>query len=350
MRNISYRGKKVSVGIDVHAASYHATCVVSGEIVKSVTMKASPENLLKFLKRTFPGSEIESAYEAGFSGFELHRTLVAGGIKSIVVHAASVEVSSRDRVKTDKRDSRKIAIQLATGRLRGVRVPSREEEAARQLHRTREQLVRDRAALKAQIRMKFHQFGYCVAGSKEQLTFLKVEKGLREDLRPEVVSSVRALMAIWRALNVEIRNMEKLQKEQAENDKRDKVYRSLPGFGFQTARVLSTEMGDMSQFSNERKLFSFVGLTPSESSSGESERKGHITKQGSSRLRHILVEAAWVALRQDAELRRSFEKLAHRMGKKRAIVAIARKLLGRARALFRKEELYRSQRSLKRAA
>lgn len=350
MGTISYRGKKVSVGIDVHAASYHVTCVVSGEVVKSVTMKASPADLLKFLKRTFRGSEVESAYEAGFSGFELHRALVEGGIRSIVVHAASVEVSSRDRVKTDKRDSQKLAIQLAAGRLRGVRVPSREEEAARQLHRTREQLVRDRSALKTQIRMKFHQFGYCVAGSKEQLTFLRVEKGLRMELRPEVVSSIRALMAIWKALNVEIRNIEKLQTEQAEKDQRDKVYRSIPGFGFQTARILSTEMGDMSQFSNERKLFSFTGLTPAEWSSGESERKGHISRQGSSRLRHILVEAAWVALREDAELKRNYEKLAYRVGKKRAIVAIARKLLGRARALFRKGESYRSQRSLKRAA
>ena len=99
MRNISYRGKKVSVGIDVHAASYHATCVVSGEIVKSVTMKASPENLLKFLKRTFPGSEIESAYEAGFSGFELHRTLVAGGIKSIAQAGTQTIQANTDQME-----------------------------------------------------------------------------------------------------------------------------------------------------------------------------------------------------------------------------------------------------------
>ena len=186
MKKISYSGKKVSLGIDVHAGTYHVTCVVSGEVVKRASMKGEPGELLRFISGHFSGANVITAYEAGFSGFELHRILASAGIKSLVVHAGSVEVASRDRVKTDKRDSQKLAIQLDAGRLKCVRVPSREEEAARVLHRTREQLVCDRSALMAQIRMRFYQFGYRVTAAKEQLTFLRVEKGLQRELPEEV--------------------------------------------------------------------------------------------------------------------------------------------------------------------
>lgn len=350
MKRITYRGKKVSVGIDVHANSYNVTCVLGGVVVKRATMTGEPEVLIRFIENNFEGSEVQTAYEAGFSGFELHRQLEARGIKSLVVHAASIEVSSRDRVKTDKRDSQKIAIQMDSGRLKGIRIPTREEEAARVLHRTREQLIRDRSAIKAQIRMRFYQFGYQVAKPKESLTLAKVEEALKGDFLSEVKFGIRVLVSVWKALNIEIRAIEAEQKKQEAQDRRNEVYDSIPGFGFQTRRVLSMELGDMSQFANERALFSFSGLTPCEYSSGEHERKGHISRQGSARLRCVLVEAAWNAVRENSELRRNFEKLARRVGKKRAIVAIARKLLGRARALFRKTELYQSQRTLKLAA
>ena len=350
MKSIQYEGKKVSIGIDVHANSYHVTCVVLGEVVKRATIAGNSEGLISFIGNHFDKSQVRTVYEAGFSGFELHRQLEGAGIRNIVVHAALIEISSRDRVKTDKRDSKKMAIQLDSGRLKGIRVPSRAEEAARVLHRTREQLVRERSAIKAQIRMRFYQFGYQVAKPKETLTFFKVEEGLKNPLAVEVKFGIRALVSVWQALNVEIRAIEIEQKRQEAKDRKNEVYDSIPGFGFQTRRILSTELGDMSQFANERCLFSFSGLTPCEYSSGEHERKGHISRQGSARLRHVLVEAAWSAIKDNAELRRNFEKLAHRIGKKRAIVAIARKLLGRARALFRKEEMYQSQRALKLAA
>jgi transposase len=304
---------------------------------------------VKFVKGYFPGSKVTTAYEAGFSGFVLHRTLEQHGIKNVVVHAAGMEVSP-DRVKTDKRDSEKLATKLDKGDLKGIRIPSREEEASRVLQRTREQLVATRSSLKVQIQMKLYQFGYRATERNEQLTLARVEKGLQEPLPEELKAGIRALVAIWKALNSQIREIERKEREQAAKDARDEVYRSLPGYGFHTSRILSTELGDMSQFSNERRLFSFLGLTPAEWSTGTRERKGPISKQGSGRLRAILIEAAWTAVRTDAELRRSFDKLAQRTGKKRAIVAIARRLIGRARALFRKGELYKSQRALKRAA
>jgi transposase len=94
-------------------------------------MPANPEIVLKYLKNTFPGATIHTAYEAGFSGFHLHRYLVTQGINNIVVHPGSIEVASRDRVKTDKRDALKISTQLSAGRLRCVYIPSQEREEKR---------------------------------------------------------------------------------------------------------------------------------------------------------------------------------------------------------------------------
>src|SRR5439155_27306262 len=88
--------------------------------------------------------KINTAYEAGFSGFHLHRHLISHGINNIVVHPGSIEVASRDRVKTDKRDALKIATQLAAGRLRGVFVPSLEREEKRTVTRLRTTIVRSR--------------------------------------------------------------------------------------------------------------------------------------------------------------------------------------------------------------
>jgi transposase len=96
----------------------------------------------------------------------------------------------------------------------------------------------------------------------------------------------------------------------------------------------------MSQFPNERALFSFVGLTPREFSSGDKRRLGHISRQGSGRIRGLLVEAAWFAVRFDTGLRQDFFRITHRAGKKRAIVAIARKLIGKVRASFRTQLPY----------
>ena len=96
----------------------------------------------------------------------------------------------------------------------------------------------------------------------------------------------------------------------------------------------------MIQFKNERQLFSYTGLTPSEYSSGESIRRGHISRQGNSRVRAILVEIAWRAIKKDKALAKFFERLYPRTGKKRAIVAVARKLIGRIRAAFRQGQSY----------
>ena len=100
-----YTGKIIYMGIDVHKKTFAVTAICENEIVKRDTLAAYPEKLTEYIKKYFKGSKVYTAYEAGFSGFYLHRYLIKNGIENIVVHPASIKVSSRDRVKTDKRDS-----------------------------------------------------------------------------------------------------------------------------------------------------------------------------------------------------------------------------------------------------
>ena len=237
-------------------------------------------------------------------------------------------------VKTDKRDSLKMADQLSSGRLGGIRIPTVEEEDRRLLTRTREQLMRARRRVQTQVRMRLHQFGLFPA-SIERVIRLKDVEELLPRLKGELKFSIECLSAQWQFLAAQIKSIDRRLAERAKSCPFEATYRSVPGIGPLIARVLADELGDMRQFPNVRALYSFTGLTPGEYSSGDKVYRGHISRQGSSKLRHMLVEAAWKAIHKDAGLRESFELLAKRSGKKRAIVAVARKLIGKIRAAMR---------------
>jgi len=339
---ISYIGKNVYIGIDVHKKSYTVVARVGGEIVKKWTTAASPQALAQQILKYFAGANIYTAYEAGFSAFVLHRELEKNGIQNKVVNAAGIEVASNNRVKTDKRDALKLATLLEANRLKGIRIPSEEEEAHRILSRTRKQLVEDRISVKNKIRMKFHQFGVIAANENSTMTHALVEELLKNAPSNELRIAINAYRRIWKSLDEEIKKIEDELKVQAKEDPNEKTYQSVPGVGPQSARVLSNELGNMSQFKNERELFSYTGLTPSEYSSGEKVAKGHITHQGNNHVRGILIEIAWRVIEKDPALGEFFNSLFPRTGKTKAIVAVARKLIGRIRAAFRKREEYQS--------
>ena len=340
-KKMSYAGKEVYVGMDVHKKTYSITVICEGEIVKRDTMRADQEGVVRYLTRHFEGAKIHSAYEAGFCGFGLHRTLVADGIDNIVVNPASIEVAANDKVKTDKRDSKKIAEQLFRKTLVGIYIPTEEEESKRVLSRTREQIVEQRARIATQIKSKLHYFGLMAFDDERTVTESYLKELENKNLEENLSYALGLLSAQWRFLTEQIKGIEKKLEEQADKDDSEKVYRSVPGIGPVSSRVLSNELGDLSKrFENERALFSFTGLTPSEHSSGDSIHKGRISRQGSSRIRKYLIEIAWRAIEKDPALKEIFERIASTRGKKRAIVAIARKLIGRIRACFRQGCVY----------
>jgi len=339
---ISYFGKKVYIGTDVHKATYSVTCICEGVVAKKVaSVPASPAEFAQSLLHWFKGADIYSAYEAGFSGFNLHRELEKAGIKNIVVNAASIPVSANDRVKTDLRDSKKIAEQLYTNQLKAIYVPSKDEEARRTLTRTREQVVEARATTSRQIKSKLHYHGLMTKDDKRSISNRYLKEIEKLELAAEVQYSFKIFIEQWRFLTSQLIDLRKALQKQADNDKKtEEVYRSVPGIGLITSRTLANELGDLSRFKSAEALYSYTGLTPSEYSSGEKVRRGHISRQGSARVRGLLVEAAWRVIDKDQALKEAFERIAKTRGKKRAIVAIARKLIGRIRACFRTGNTY----------
>jgi transposase len=340
-QRLSYVDQRVYIGVDVHKETYTVTCVCNKQIVKRATVKADPAGLAASLWQWFPDATLASVYEAGFSAFVLHRALTKAGITNIVVNPASVAVAANDKVKTDRRDSKKLAIDLADGRLRGIYVPTEAEELARLLPRTRAQLVEHRATIARQIKAKLHQFGLIAPSSRRRISHRYLREMATWPLPSELRVSLTLLAEQWRFTTRQLIEMRRLLREQAHaQQKLETVYRSVPGIGEVAARTLATELGDMTRFANERGLFSYTGLTPSEYSSGAAVRRGHISRQGSSRVRHLLVEIAWRAMPRDAVLKGIFDRIAATRGKQRAIVAIARRLIGRIRACFRQGTTY----------
>jgi len=337
---VTYEGKEISIGLDVHKSFFTVTAWCEEAVVKRCRMPAGVGYLESFISKHFSEAEVRTCYEAGFSGFWLHRKLEARGISNIVVHPASVEIEAGNRVKTDKRDSLKLAQQLDAGRLRGIHVPSEEQEAHRQLTRVREQLMKARHRVMRQIKSKFYQFGLLAFDDKRVISKKMVQEVLEQELKIELRTAILIHLSTWNFFDEQLKVMKCKLDEQACQDKLEGLYRSVMGFGPLTARILSNELGDMSQFSNIRRLYSFTGLTPGEWSSGDNIRRGHISRQGSSRLRYILIEAAWRTIGKDESLREVYQRIAKRRGGKRAIVAVARKLIGRARAVIRDNKAY----------
>ncbi len=345
MNKYDYTGKTIYVGIDVHKKTFSCASICEGEVVKRVSMPAKSEVLLNHLKNTFSGAVINTAYEAGFSGFHLHRYLVSNGINNIVIHPGAIEVASRDRVKTDKRDAFKIAKQLSAHRLRGIYIPSQEREEKRTLTRLRTSMSKLKHQVGQQLKSLLFTQNLIDGDDDTRLCKKWVTKKLFEikdaNYSEDFLYSVNQYAQQWTQLNEHITEIELKLGIQANEEKGlQSIYESVPGIGAIHARQLINELGEMSRFKNEKQLFSFTGLTPSENSSGEHVRQGNITRQGNSILRKILIEAAWVAITKDPSLNEVFERISNGRGKKKAIVGVARRLIGRIRSCVLSGALY----------
>ena len=336
-----YTGKTIFLGIDVHKATYSVTAICEGEVVKRDRLSSSPQILVNYCLKYFKGARIKSAYEAGFSGFSLHRFLINHSIENIVVHAASIEVSSRDVVKTDKRDSMKIASHLSDNRLHPIFVPSVDREDKRNLTRLREVFVRQKTRTACQLKSLLHYHGLMPYNLSPLVCEKWIESLKDLDVSQNLKNCIERYSSTWRHFSKQIKELDiQIEKESLPDFLLKKIYCSVPGIGVKAASILINELGDTLQFSNENKLFSHAGLTPREHSSGEHKRQGSISKQGKPILRRILVQAAWKAVKKDASLQNHFERVSQRAGKKRAIVAIARILLSRIRSCVKRQGLY----------
>lgn len=346
MGNYNYKIHTVYMGIDVHKKTYACASFYEGNIIKKDTMPADPSVLIAYIKNNFVTNKIETAYEAGFSGFHLHRQLVAAGINNIVVNPGSIEIASRDKVKNDKRDAKKIAVQLAAGRLKCIYIPTLEQESKRTTTRLRNSILKLRNKIGLKIKALLFTQGLIQAADDRVVSKKWLAEKLTEVERLNYpIGFFYTIKHYSNQWNNFTNDLQKIKKEllnmQTEEEKTIlSIYKSAPGIGELTALILKDELGDMSQFSNEKKLFNYLGFTPTEYSSGNNVRYGHISRQGQAALRHILVEASWIAIRKDPKLMEIYQRIKHTRGGKIAIIGIARRLSGRLRSCLQKRIFY----------
>jgi transposase len=287
----------VAVGLDVHARSIRLAAVRADELLEERTLSYDEEAVERVLRR-WPA--VRCCYEAGPTGFGLHRFLVERGIDCQVVAPGLVPQRPGDRVKTDSRDARKLARLLAGGLLEPIHVPSRELEAARDLVRAREDARLDRMRDRQRLSKFCLRHGRRLPTSSWTVARRKWLSGQRF----EFVAQQQTFDTYVHAVDLVDARIEQLEHviraTAAEEPWRSLVarLRCLRGIDTLTALALVAEIGGFDRFKSAEEFMAFVGLVPSERSSGEQRRQGSITKVGNSHVRRLLVESAWHARRR----------------------------------------------------
>jgi transposase len=240
--------------------------------------------------------KLHFCYEAGPTGYSLHRQLVELGHDNIVVAPSLIPKRPGDRVKTNRLDAESLAKLLRAGELTAVWVPDEAHEAIRDLVRARDAAVKDQRAKRQQLTSFLLRRGISYPGKTAWTkTHDRWLAGLKFEHHAQRLVLEESLSAIHDA-SARIARIEKAIAELSPQWSLTPVVeaiRAMRGFDFIAAVSIVSEVGDFSRFTKPSQLMGFLGLTPSESSTGDSVKRGPITKAGNSRARRIVVESAW---------------------------------------------------------
>lgn len=337
------RDYDIFIGLDVDKKRMAITCVDHGTLQKSLSMAYSGRQLLHYTSKQFPGQRIAFVYEAGPTGFGLYDELTAAQHPCLVVTPAMVPSAPRKRVKTNRLDSKKLAIELRGGKLEGIHVPTQTYRDLRQLVQLRDTQVAEVKATKCRIKSLLLLEGIPFPEPQGRWTVAAL-KGL--EALPCNAAVRFKLNRLMDALQFHYQMAVRVQKEVRRfcNDDPElrqniEFLRTIPGVGSITATHTVARLGDWRLIKNDRQIAGFLGIVSSEHSTGEKEDRGPITRIGDPRLRNKLIQCAWTAIKKDPELRTFYRTIYARQPKKvaarKAIVAVARKLTTRIYAVLK---------------
>jgi transposase len=347
-RQYVVKDQEIYAGLEDSKKTWVISVRAQGTIVSETTMPAEYDALRNYFRNNFPGCKINVIYEAGFRGFGLYDKITADGWECVVTPPHTVTDEKCQRQKNDRVDCRRLAKNLENGDYKSCDVPDQKRREDRQISRLYSQVQRDITRNSNRIRrtLEFHGLdGLFRSGvwsqrdygkAKETINSMDISLSLRltfnmmfdmlENLREHRKELRRALMVI--------------SKEERYR-KKFEIIKSVPGIGPLTAIRLFLEWGDVARFKRKEEFGNFTGLIPRDYSTGERDHKGHITKQGCRWVRGWLIECAWVAIRYDRVLLEKFMNVYKSNGsKKKAIVAVARKMAIRVRAILISGEMY----------
>jgi transposase len=286
------------VGLDVHKATVSiAVADVQGGEARCVGTVANEVSAIRTVLRKLgaPG-EVHVTYEAGPTGYGLYRWLVAQGYPAQVIAPSLIPRRAGDRVKTDRRDARMLARLARAGELTAITVPDAGDEAIRDLTRAREDAVAARLKARQQLHALLLRHGISYSG---RTPWTKAHaRWLGELKMPDPIQQT-VLTEYW--LSVQQADEQVTRLTDALRDAVPKwrwnrvvtALMTMRGLAVVAACTLVAEIGDARRFERPRELMAYLGLVPSEHSSGATIRKGSITKTGNAHARRMLVEAAW---------------------------------------------------------
>jgi transposase len=316
----------IHVGVDLHQRFCYMTALEArGKMLQAGPVTNERVALRRYF-RQFRGQEVQVAVEAcGF--WPAFREVVEPEVKRLVlVHPQRVKAIASAKLKNDRVDSQTLAHLLRCDLLPEAWKADRETQARRQQVRLRTMLVRQRTRLKNQVHAVLHQ-----QGLRSPVTDLFGKRGRQwlagVKLPEQARESVQACLRMIDHYGEEIQKQNLQLSVKAGEDERVRWLKTIPGIGECSAMMLLAEIGDVGRFGSKEALCSYAGLVPRvRESAGKAARSG-ITRQGSSALRWIMVEAAQVATRCSVAAKRYYERLLRKKHKHVARVALARKLL-----------------------
>ena len=287
------------VALDTHKKQHQVAWVQpdTGEIREFAVANTAREleRMVKKIRQQSPG-EIRVCYEAGLCGFVLKRRLEKLGCVAQVIAPSLVWRKPGDRVKTDRRDAQKLLSQFVAGQLTEVYAPDPAQEADRELTRCRESAQGDLKRSRQRLNSFLVRHGYIYQDGNlwtgkhgQWLQDLPFDQPGLRTVFEEYRSEIEHCLARVQSLDKQVESLAQSERYRSAVG----VLRCMRGIDTLTAITLLTEIFDFGRFDSPRALMAYLGVTPSEDSSGESRRPGAITKTGNRRVRRILTEAAW---------------------------------------------------------
>lgn len=289
------------IGLDVHKTQI-VIGIARGE-EEAFTHGKCSSDLGRFMKALrgalkkygLEKDQVRICYEAGPCGFVLARHLLRMGYDVEVIAPSLIPSKSGDRIKTDKRDAKKLARLLRAGELTAIHIPDAEDEVIRDLCRARSDAVEDRTRTKLRLTSFLlrngHHYGECGHWTEAHRRYLRelvlidpIQKLILEEYLRAVDQAEERVAGLEDQMRIRMEHWQRRPFVDA--------LQALKGFQMVAALVVASELGDLCRFSHPRKLMAYLGLVPSEYSSGQHRRQGAITKTGNGHVRWMLVEVA----------------------------------------------------------
>ena len=344
------RDYDVFAGLDVDKNRISMTFTDHQGFIESKRIPYKVEHLLNHVRKHFADKKVAFAYEAGPTGYGLYDGLEAQAYRCLIASPSMIPRAPGQRVKTNRLDSRGLSENLRGGQLKSIHVPTGVYRELRHLTQLRDTFVSETVGMKLRVKalLLFEGIEFPPAPPGSQWSFM-VKAKLRKlpcssTVRFKLDELLDSVEFNEKRVVKTTHEIRRLCKQDPELSQCMKYLMTIPGIGWIVASQLLARIGDWRELTNIRQLAGFLGLVPTENSTGERTDRGSITHTGDPRLRSKLIQGSWSAIRQDAELREFFRSVCRRhprnIASRVAIVAVARKLSTRISAVLMQQRPY----------